>query len=189
MPSAEHVYNCIINNIRNLWLHSLQLHCCEFSSIGWYLVNIRVRMDVLHWLQHISAYKFNSVHKDRSFLLCLNPWNRILLKKLIVAQLVMKLNAFYCTWTFITVFTRTCYWFLSWAKWIESTSLHTVSLGPILILFPRVFLCHLSGLFLWEYPIKLMCAFVVFFMHTKCPTHLIPLDLTGLSVFGEELTL
>jgi len=38
----------------------------------------------------------------------LTPWNRVLLGKLIVTQLVKKCSTFYETWVFITVFTRAC---------------------------------------------------------------------------------
>jgi len=39
----------------------------------------------------------------------LNPWSRVLLEKLIVAQLVKKFPAFYGTRSFITVFTTAGY--------------------------------------------------------------------------------
>jgi hypothetical protein len=54
----------------------------------------------------------------------LTPWSRVLLEKLIVTQLVKKFATLYGIWTSITVFTRACHWFLSWAKWIHSTTSH-----------------------------------------------------------------
>jgi len=63
----------------------------------------------------------------------LTPWTRVL-EKLIVTQLVEKFSAFYEARKFITVFTRSCHWSLSWSKWIQSTSSHTLSLRYILIL-------------------------------------------------------
>jgi len=43
----------------------------------------------------------------------LTPWNRILLEKLLVTQLVKKFPAFYGIRKFITVFTRVRHWSLS----------------------------------------------------------------------------
>jgi hypothetical protein len=43
----------------------------------------------------------------------LTPWSKVLLQKLIVAQLAEKFPAFHGTSVFITVFTRTPYWILS----------------------------------------------------------------------------
>jgi hypothetical protein len=45
----------------------------------------------------MSAYKFNFVHNDGSFIFRVTAWSRILLEKLIVAQLAMKLPALYGT--------------------------------------------------------------------------------------------
>jgi hypothetical protein len=42
----------------------------------------------------------------------LTPWNRVLLEKLIVTQLVKKFPAFYGTRRFITVFKRAHHWSL-----------------------------------------------------------------------------
>jgi hypothetical protein len=43
----------------------------------------------------------------------LTPWSRLLLDKLMVAQLLMTLALFYGTRSFITVFTKACHWTLS----------------------------------------------------------------------------
>jgi hypothetical protein len=56
-----------------------------------------------------------------------------LLEKLIVTQLVKKFPTFYATQRFITVFTRAYHWSLSWARWIQSTPSHQISLRSILI--------------------------------------------------------
>jgi hypothetical protein len=48
-----------------------------------------------------------TVHKS------LLSWSRVLLEKLIIAELVKKFPAFYITARFITVFTRARYWLLS----------------------------------------------------------------------------
>jgi len=52
------------------------------------------------------------------------PWNRVLLEKLTVSQLVKKFPAFYGTRRFITAFTSARHLSLSWAWSIQSTSPH-----------------------------------------------------------------
>jgi hypothetical protein len=54
--------------------------------------------------------------------------------KLIMVELVNKFLTFYGTWSFIPVLTTACHSTLSWARWIRSTSSHSVSLKPILML-------------------------------------------------------
>jgi len=66
--------------------------------------------------------------------------------KLTVTQLVQKFPAFYGTRIFITVFTRASYSYLSWARWIQSTTSHTLSLRLILISSSHLRLCISSGL-------------------------------------------
>jgi hypothetical protein len=43
----------------------------------------------------------------------LTSWNRVLLEKLTVAQIVKSVPAFYVTRKFIILFTRVCHWFVS----------------------------------------------------------------------------
>jgi len=52
----------------------------------------------------------------------------VVLEKLIITQLVKKFPTFYGIWRFITMFPRTCYWFLFWSSWIQSTPSHHNSL-------------------------------------------------------------
>jgi hypothetical protein len=56
------------------------------------------------------------------------PWSIVLLQKLRVTQLVKKYPTFYGTQSFITVFTRACHWSLFWARYVQSTPLHPISL-------------------------------------------------------------
>jgi hypothetical protein len=53
-------------------------------------------------------------------------WNRLLLEKLTVTYLVKKFPAFYGTRRFIIMFTRARHWFVSWARWIQSTLSHPI---------------------------------------------------------------
>jgi len=54
------------------------------------------------------------------------PWNRVILEKLTVTQLVKKFTTFYWTWKFITMFTRTHLWSQSWTKLIQIYSFYFV---------------------------------------------------------------
>jgi len=61
-------------------------------------------------------------------------------EKLTVTQLLKKFSAFYGTWRFITVLTRARHWSLCWARWIQSTPSHSISLRFILILSSHLYL-------------------------------------------------
>jgi len=50
------------------------------------------------------------------------PWNRNLLEKLTVTQLLKKFPDLYATRRFIIVYTRPRHWSLYWARGIYSTS-------------------------------------------------------------------
>jgi len=58
----------------------------------------------------------------------LTPWDRDLLENVTVTQRLKKFPAFNGTRRFITAFTRARHWFLSWARWIQSTISHPISL-------------------------------------------------------------
>lgn len=62
---------------------------------------------------------------------CWTLWNRIILWKLLVAQLLKK---FHGTGRFITVFTRAYHWNLFWVRWIQFTHSHPISSRSFLIL-------------------------------------------------------
>jgi hypothetical protein len=62
----------------------------------------------------------------------LTPWSKVLLEKLTVTQPVKKLPTFYKNRKFFTVFTTARYCSLSWARWIQSTPSHPISLRSIL---------------------------------------------------------
>jgi hypothetical protein len=61
-------------------------------------------------------------------------WSKVLLKKLIMAQIFQEIPAVYGTWTFVTVFTTASHMFLSRWKQIQFKPSHTISLKYILIL-------------------------------------------------------
>jgi hypothetical protein len=83
----------------------------------------------------------------------------LLLEKLTVAHLVKKFPSVYGTRKFITVFTTTRHWSLSWARCIQSTPSNPVSLRSILILFYHLRLRLPSGLFPSSFPTKILYIF------------------------------
>jgi hypothetical protein len=73
--------------------------------------------------------------------------SRVFLQKLTVTQLLKIFPTVYGIWRFITVFTTTHHWFLSWARYIQSTSSHPISVTSILILSSHLRLGFPSGVF------------------------------------------
>jgi hypothetical protein len=99
----------------------------------------------------------------------LTPWNRVVLEKLIVTQLVKEFNAFYETRRFITVFTRACHWSLFWARCIHFTLSHPNSLRSILILSSHLRPTFPSGHFLSYFPTKILYTFHISPMRATWP--------------------
>jgi len=102
----------------------------------------------------------------------------LVLEKVIVTQPVKKFPTFFGMQRFITMFTRSCHWSLSWARCIQCTT--SVSLRSILIsshlclglpcdFFPSGFLTKILS-------------YLISHIHTICPSQLILLDLMTLFV-------
>jgi hypothetical protein len=72
---------------------------------------------------------------------------------------VFECSAFYGTWGFVTVFTRSCHLFLSWAGWIWSTPANLISRRFISVLFSHLCQGLPSGLFLSSIPVKILYKF------------------------------
>jgi len=103
----------------------------------------------------------------------LTPCRRAFLEKLIVTQLVKKFPALHGTRRFITVFTRSSHWCLSWARCIQSTTSHPLSLRFILLLFSHLRLGFPSGHFPSGFPTKMLYAFIVSPVRATYPVHVI----------------
>jgi hypothetical protein len=135
----------------------------------------------LHWNSFSSS-------GDDKYDLIITPWSWALLEKPPIAQLLKNFPTFYGTRKFITVFTRVLYWYLSWARWIQSTPPHPISLRSIFILSSYLRLGLPSGFFPSGLSTKILYAFH-FSICATCPVHLNLLDFISLIILGEEYKL
>ena len=124
----------------------------------------------------------------RTYLLIylLTPWSRVVLEKLTGFQLVKKFPTFYGTRKFITAFTSAPHLSLSWASSIHSIPPHPTSWRSILILSFHLFLGPPSDLFPSDFPTKTVYKHLPSTVRATCSVHLILLDLTTRTIFGEH---
>jgi hypothetical protein len=129
------VANCRQENVCNSqWVEiSFRMHLVHDMFKSQYSYQQKV-IDLcrLLWDQNIGVFvryyfvlHYTCFYHSR---MLLTPWSTIILKKLTVTQLVKKFPTFYGMKRFITVFTRAHHWSLFWARWIQSTPSHPVSL-------------------------------------------------------------
>jgi hypothetical protein len=81
------------------------------------------------------------------------------------------LRPFHQTLLFFTMFTWPRCWTLSWARWIQSTSSHTIYLRWILKLSSYLRLGLSSGLFPSGFPTKVVYSFLISPVHATCHAH------------------
>jgi len=87
-----------------------------------------------------------------------------------VARLVKEFLVVYEIQWFITVSTRLCHCTVSWASWIQSTPLRSVSLRSILIFSSHLCLCLPICPFVSEFHLKSVC--FIYSPHSFCMFHL-----------------
>jgi hypothetical protein len=117
-------------------------------------------MGELHWRNYTAHRISTAVNKKYISMgvrrLQLTPRNIALLQKQTIAQLVKKIPVIYGTRRFITAFTRTRHWSLSWARLFQPTPSHSISLTPLLILSSHLRLALPSGLTLTSIHTKIL---------------------------------
>jgi hypothetical protein len=104
---------------------------------------------------NLVNYKNAPLHHD-----WLTSWSWALLEKLPIVQLLKHFPEMYGTQRFTTVFTRALHWCLSWARSIQFTSPHPVSLRSILILSTHLIFGLPCDLFPSGFPINILDAFL-----------------------------
>jgi len=69
---------------------------------------------------------------------------------------LFKFHEWYGIWRFNTLFTTAQDWICFWAKWVQSTFCHHITLRPIILLYFHV--CHFlpSDFFLWHFQTKIL---------------------------------
>ena len=116
----------------------------------------------------------------------LNPWCRVLLKKLTGLQLDKKFPAFHGIRRFITALTSVRHLSLSRARPIQSIHPHPTSWISILILSTHLRVSLPSGIFPSGFPTKTLYTPLSSTICPTCPAHLILLDFITRTILGEE---
>ena len=116
----------------------------------------------------------------------LTPCSRALLEKLTGSRLVKKFPAFYGNRRFITAFTSARQMSLSWAKSIQSISLHPTPWRSILILSSHLRLSLPSGLFPSGSSHQNLYTTILPPIRATYPAHLIILHLITRQILGEQ---
>jgi len=92
-----------------------------------------------------------------------SAWSGVILEKLI--------PAFDGTRMFITMLTRSRHFYVSWARWIQSTSSQSVSLRSTFVLSSHVMYVYVTSL-LQGFPTKILYVFIFSPIRVICPSHL-----------------
>jgi hypothetical protein len=108
------------------------------------------------WEVELSCYKLLQAYSRFNLLINTN-WRNfmelVLLEKLAVVQPLKKFPVFYGSRRFTSMFKRCRYRSLSWARWVQSTTSHTMSL----ILSSHLRQALPSGLLRSDFPTKTLC--------------------------------
>jgi hypothetical protein len=115
----------------------------------------------------------------------------VLLQKLIIAQLVKKFPACNGTRRFISVFIKTHHCSLFRARLIQSTSLHTICLMSVFVIFSHLLVGLPSGFFPLSFPAEIFYTFLHSPIRDTCPPplHISLLEFIILITSGEQYKL
>jgi hypothetical protein len=140
IASQREVVYFVIDSVRKL------LDTPSFASWSWLICNETCFSTPTSPLYQVKLFiAVNNETKEHTD--CLTPCSRALLEKLIITLPDNEFPVFYRTQRFITVFTRARHWSLSWVRWIQSTTSHTISPKSIIIWSSHPRLGLPSGLF------------------------------------------
>jgi hypothetical protein len=126
--------------------------------------------------------------KMMSLVVELTPWNRVVLEKLTVAQLVKEYPTINETRRPSNMSTTVCHFTLLRAKLIRSESSYSISLRSILILSSCLCLRLRRDPFPWQFLTKTLYAFLFSPMRATCLAYVILLDFVSL-MFGDIMKL
>jgi hypothetical protein len=79
-------------------------------------------------MTEVLCLEFNDTSQHRFICSTVTQWSRVLLEKPPVAKLLKNFPTFYRNRRFIAVFTKAYHWSINWARLIQSTPPHPVSL-------------------------------------------------------------
>jgi len=131
----------------------------DFLILSKYSASLPSETYFLTFASQRFRYWMNPMKHDMLIL-----WSRALFDKLTITQPVKEIPSFYRIRRFITVLTTVRHWSPTWARWIQSTHSHPVSLRYILILPFHLHLGLPSGLFPSGFPTKI-------FVRISHPSH------------------
>lgn len=127
---------CILQFCYLSWIYLILLSFTVELMVSW------LNIQLLHCIYAMVAFH-HPCCPSCDIIISQTPCSRVILKKLIVAQVVKNFPTLCGTWRFITLFPRTHYWFLSWV-----TSIQTILTAYFKVYFNIILLTTSSSYYL-----------------------------------------